>query len=150
MNQDSFDRRTHLHLAALRHLITSNVRKTGDKSEDCQQCACLLALGNLEAAIDGTTEQDLIPHAIFREPIACTDDAKRLFRYLHARELIFHPEEDPADIHHRPGEPYFTADESCELRERMREAWEQEWSEYDDPCGFILSLTPEDSQPLTH
>lgn len=137
MNLESFRRRHELPLAGLRSLITECVIKTGDKSEDCQQTHLLNRLDQLEHAFTGTKESDLITHTIFREPIACVEDAKRLFRYLNDHGLLFHPEEDPSDL----SVPLFNLDECRELRHRMREAWDQEWSEYDDPCGFCISLT---------
>jgi len=137
MNHESFKRRHELPLAGLRSLITECVRKTGDKSEDCQQTYLLNCLNQLEHVFIGTEESDLIPHAIFREPIACVEDAQRLFRYLNDHGLLFHPEDDPADCLHGK----ISEDEARELRHRMREAWDQEWSEYDDPCGFCLTLT---------
>lgn len=136
MNLEVFKRRYQLPLESLRQMIQEHVIQTGNKSEDCQQTCILNHLRQLEIALNGTTEDDLIAHAIFREPIADVEDAKRLFRYLHAHGMTFHPEDDPADV---PGLP-LSADECRELRHRMAEAWECQWSEYDCPCGFILHL----------
>lgn len=143
MNLECFRRRYELPLASLRSLITESVLSTGNKEEDCQQLTILNRLSALEHALDGTTESDLIPHAIFREPISCVEDAQRLFRYLHQHDLLFHPEEPPEDITHHDGTALFTEDEARELRHRMSEAWQQEWSEYECPCGFCISIDEE-------
>lgn len=144
MNLELFKRRYELPLASIRQLVTDSVRSTGNIEADCQQLTILNRLSSLEHALNGVEESDLIPHTIFREPIASREDAERLFRYLHAEGLLFHPEDDPADcIGDR-----ITADDARELRHRMTEAYEQEWSEYDCPCGFILELSGNFDSPV--
>lgn len=139
MNEENFQRRAAFHINGLTGLFQECVIKTGDKSEDCQQTTLLNRLDALERAFNGTEEQDLITHTIFREPIANQVDARRLFIYLHREGLLFHPEDDPADCL----QGKINDDEARELRHRMTEAWAQEWSEHDDPCGFCLTLGSE-------
>jgi hypothetical protein len=131
MNLEVFKRRCELPLASLLAMTSEQIAKPILKMRVEQQIL------DLQHLLGSVQESDLIPHAIFREPIACTDDAKRLFRYLHSHGLLFHPEDDPADC--LAGK--ITEDEARELRHRMTEAWQQEWSEHDDPCGFCLTLS---------
>lgn len=146
MNLTIFRRRYELPLAALRGLIQEAVLKTGDKSEDCQQCNLILHLHQLERAFTGTTEDDLVKHSIFLSPLRNLDEAKDLFRYLKRHDLLFHPEDDPEEISHTETRlPLFTSDEARELRHRMNEAYEFDWQEYDDPCGFCLALDEDEN-----
>lgn len=141
MNLELFQRRAQIHLAGLHALIMDNVAPPGQRPES-NRPTLLARYEALASAFDAVTDAALIPHTIFREPIASREDAERLFRYLHQNGLIFHPEDDPMDcIGDR-----ITTDDARELRHRMAEAYQQEWSEYDCPCGFILSLEDEEQK----
>lgn len=77
-------------------------------------------------------------HLIIFRPLASLDDAKELFRYLHANHLTFHPDDDPAECR-LP----ITAAAADALRQRMLEADTFSWGEDGCPCGYALSLDPE-------
>ena len=131
MNHESFRRRYELPLAGIIALIADQI------ADPILKCRANQRAIDLQDLLNSVTEKDLIAHTIFREPIACTEDAQRLFRYLHANGLLFHPEDDPADCL----QGQITEEEARELKHRMAEAWKQEWHEHECPCGFCLSLT---------
>jgi hypothetical protein len=136
MNIDTFRRRHELQLSGLRSLIQEYMLPP---HLNALSGKCLDLVGSLQRQLEKATESDLIPHCIFREPIACREDAERLLRYLHDHGMTFHPDDDPADL----ATPLFTEDEARNLRHRMQEASKLDWSEHECPCGFILSLDEE-------
>jgi hypothetical protein len=70
----------------------------------------------------------------FTKPLTSQRDAQQFFRDLHAADLLFHPEDDPATIINQAGERIFT-DAQCPLVvERIAETYEF----MTDPCEFIV------------
>jgi hypothetical protein len=70
----------------------------------------------------------------FTKPLTSQRDAQQFFRDLHAADLLFHPDDDPATIINQAGERIFT-DEQCPLiAERIAETYEF----MVDPCEFIV------------
>ena len=70
----------------------------------------------------------------FTKPLTSQRDAQQFFRDLHAADLLFHPDDDPATILNQAGERIFT-DEQCPLiAERIAEIYEF----MADPCEFIV------------
>ena len=74
----------------------------------------------------------------FKKPIQTPIDAEHFFWLLFSDNLLFHPEDDPADIIEVASKSEdrrtFTDEEAVGLRMRLDEVWEV----YDDPCKFIL------------
>ena len=70
----------------------------------------------------------------FTKPLTSQRDAQQFFRDLHAADLLFHPEDDPATIINQAGARIFT-DAQCPLvAERIAETYEF----MVDPCEFIV------------
>lgn len=76
----------------------------------------------------------------FYAPVVTLDDAKALFRALHAAGLGYHPEDSAADIVDAVTGPYFSPAESAALDARMAEAFALDWQQWEDPCGYFLAL----------
>lgn len=86
-------------------------------------------------------------HPIFFQPIISIKDAKALLKYLYYHQLLFHCEDDPADIY-VGDRPIFQPDEAEALRLRMAEAYQQDWGDGICPCGYALRLDPEYGERL--
>jgi hypothetical protein len=70
----------------------------------------------------------------FTKPLTSQRDAQQFFRDLHAADLLFHPDDDPATIINQAGERIFT-DAQCPLiAARIAETYEF----MADPCEFIV------------
>jgi hypothetical protein len=75
-----------------------------------------------------------MPKMDFTKPLTSQRDAQQFFRDLHAADLLFHPEDDPATIINQAGARIFT-DAQCPLvAERIAETYEF----MVDPCEFIV------------
>jgi hypothetical protein len=70
----------------------------------------------------------------FTKPLTSQRDAQKFFRDLHAADLMFHPEDDPATIVNKDGERIFTDAECPLIAERIAEAYEF----MVNPCEFIV------------
>jgi hypothetical protein len=70
-------------------------------------------------------------------PIKTESDAEGFFFQLEQNGLLFHPEDDPADIFATDSEhPLFTVEQCDLLRKRIDEAY----AVMADPCEYILTL----------
>ena len=70
----------------------------------------------------------------FTKPITSESDAEQFFYDLHAENLLFHPEDDPATIINPAGERIFTDAECLLVAERITEVYQY----MIDPCEFIV------------
>ena len=75
----------------------------------------------------------------FLDPIKSESDAEGFFFCLDQDGLLFHPEDDPANVINDQGQ-LFNPEEVKALRQRIDEAYEF----MDDPCEFILSMNEPD------
>lgn len=75
----------------------------------------------------------------FLDPIKSESDAQGFFFCLHQDGLLFHPEDDPANVINAQGQ-LFNPEEAKALMQRIDEIYEF----MDDPCEFILSMTESD------
>jgi hypothetical protein len=71
----------------------------------------------------------------YTTPIRTEADAEGFFFQLHQLGLLFHPEDDPANV------GIFTPEQCQHLRDRLDEVYEV----MDDPCEYCLTLTHPDS-----
>ena len=76
---------------------------------------------------------------LFITPIKSESDAQGFFFCLDQQGLLFHPEDDPANVINSHGR-IFTDPEATAIRQRIDEVYEF----MDDPCNFILSMTEPD------
>jgi hypothetical protein len=72
----------------------------------------------------------------FLIPLTSFADCEGFFFCLDQDGLLFHPEDDPANVINDQGQ-LFNPEEIKALRQRIDEAYEF----MDDPCEFILSMT---------
>jgi hypothetical protein len=72
----------------------------------------------------------------FLDPIKSESDSEGFFFCLYQDGLLFHPEDDPANVVDKNGR-IFTDFEALLIRQRIDEVYEF----MDDPCKFILSMT---------
>lgn len=70
----------------------------------------------------------------FTKPITSESDAEQFFYDLHAENLLFHPEDDPATIINPAGERIFTDAECLLVAKRITEVYRYML----DPCEFIV------------
>lgn len=70
----------------------------------------------------------------FTKPITSENDAEQFFYDLHAADLLFHPEDDPATIVNKDGARIFTDAECPLIAERITEVYMYML----DPCEFIV------------
>ncbi len=70
----------------------------------------------------------------FKTKIRSYEDACKFLQQLNADNLIFHPEDDPADIINIAGEYTFNKREAKVINKRMDEVW----AHMADPCEYIL------------
>ena len=64
-------------------------------------------------------------------------DAQGFFFQLDQVGCLFHPEDDPADVHNgATGLPLFTPEQVELVRQRIDEVY----AVMDDPCAFILDM----------
>jgi hypothetical protein len=75
----------------------------------------------------------------FLDPIKSGSDAEGFFFCLYQDGLLFHPEDDPANVINDQGQ-LFDPEEVKALKQRIDEAYEF----MNDPCEFILSMTEPD------
>ena len=73
---------------------------------------------------------------LFITPIKSESDAQGFFFCLDQQGLLFHPEDDPANVINDSGQ-IFTESEAHAIRQRIDEVYEF----MDDPCEYILSMT---------
>lgn len=128
------------HLEHFRDVVNELVVRHGDKEAECQQVCILNRLRGLEMAINGLADEDIVRHPLFYIPLTDVEEAKRLFDYLHAQGIHFHPDDDPRDVDSVMD--VITRSEALELDHRMSEAGLLEWQEYDSPAGYCLSINP--------
>jgi hypothetical protein len=76
---------------------------------------------------------------LFITPIKSESDAQGFFFCLDQQGLLFHPEDDPANVINDSGR-IFTESEAHAIRQRIDEVYEF----MDDPCEYILSMTESD------
>ena len=76
---------------------------------------------------------------LFITPIKSEADAEGFFFCLDQQGLLFHPEDDPANVTNDSGR-IFTDSEATAIRKRIDEVYEF----MDDPCEFILSMKESD------
>lgn len=82
-----------------------------------------------------------------KQPITTLDEGKRWICDLVMAGLLFHFEDDPAEILGGPGwAPLFTAEESAIIRERVAELYALEWPDT-CPIGFAMDQLKEGNQP---
>jgi hypothetical protein len=72
----------------------------------------------------------------FLIPLTSLADCEGFFFCLDQDGLLFHPEDDPANVINDQGQ-LFNDDEVRALRQRIDEAYEF----MDDPCEYILTMT---------
>jgi hypothetical protein len=72
----------------------------------------------------------------FLTPLTSLADCEGFFFCLEQDNLLFHPEDDPANVINANGR-VFTDQEANAIRQRVSEAYEF----MDDPCNFILTLS---------
>lgn len=78
-----------------------------------------------------------------KQPITTLDEGKRWICDLVMAGLLFHFEDDPAEILGGPGwAPLFTAEESAIIRERVAELYALEWPDT-CPIGFAMDQLKE-------
>jgi hypothetical protein len=75
----------------------------------------------------------------FLTPLTSLSDCEGFFFCLDQDGLLFHPEDDPANVINDQGQ-LFKPEEVKALRQRIDEAYEF----MDDPCEYILSMTEPD------
>lgn len=75
----------------------------------------------------------------FLTPLLSFADCEGFFFCLDQDGLLFHPEDDPANVVNANGR-VFTDQEADAIRQRVSEAYEF----MDDPCEFILTMTEPD------
>ena len=75
----------------------------------------------------------------FLTPLTSFADCEGFFFCLDQDGLLFHPEDDPANVINDQGQ-LFNPEEVKALRQRIDEAYEF----MDDPCEFILLMTEPD------
>lgn len=72
-------------------------------------------------------------------------DAQQWFRDMHAAGMLFHPDDNPADVvESQDGSRTFALSEVPAVLARMREVRRMDWSEWgghaDCPCGWIMGV----------
>jgi hypothetical protein len=77
--------------------------------------------------------------AYFLDPITKTQDAESFFFCLYQDNLLFHPDDDPANVVNPDGR-IFDDLEAHVIRQRIDEVYEV----MDDPCEYILTMTEPD------
>jgi hypothetical protein len=75
----------------------------------------------------------------FLTPLLSLSDCEGFFFCLEQDGLLFHPEDDPANVINANGR-VFTDQEANAIRQRVSEAYEF----MDDPCEYILRMTEPD------
>ncbi len=75
----------------------------------------------------------------FLTPLTSLADCEGFFFCLEQDSLLFHPEDDPANVINEQGR-IFSDSEANAIRQRISEAYEF----MDDPCEFILRMTEPD------
>jgi hypothetical protein len=75
----------------------------------------------------------------FLTPLLSLADCEGFFFCLEQDGLLFHPEDDPANVINANGR-VFTDQEADAVRQRVSEAYEL----MDDPCEYILRMTEPD------
>ena len=70
------------------------------------------------------------------QQIRSLDDAKRFFRDLQARGLLFHPEDNPHTVVNARGDRVFTVSEAERLLDRMSEVY----MFMADPCAYVVEI----------
>jgi hypothetical protein len=76
---------------------------------------------------------------LFTTPLASFADCEGFFFCLDQQGLLFHPEDDPANVINDSGR-IFTDSEANAIRRRIDEVFEF----MDDPCEYILEMTDTD------
>lgn len=78
----------------------------------------------------------------FAKPIKTLEQGKAFIRYLNDAEMMFHFEDDPADIITlSTGKPLFTAAEARLVAKRVADLYALDWpKEYDCPIGYALHV----------
>lgn len=80
-----------------------------------------------------------------KQPITTIDEGKRWIRDLIAAGLLFHFEDDPAEILGGPDwAPLFDPEEAAIVRERVAELYSFDWAD-SCPIGFALDHLKEEN-----
>lgn len=125
---------------------TVSLNKWGDFNILCSNGHCAVLTSDYKAEDFYSVGHD---HPLFFKPITDLEGAKTLLRYLHAKGLDFHCEDDASTIEDPVTGPVFAADEAEALNARMEEAWRLDWPEYIGcPCGYALALDPDYTEEI--
>lgn len=101
----------------------------------------------MSAPTDLSIPKKFLRGELLQTPIKSLDDARTFILGLVALDLLFHFEDDPADVCETIGSYTFQPCEVPLVRDRVRELYalpREIWGPDDCPIGFALSLTDPD------
>lgn len=76
-------------------------------------------------------------------PLTNRGEAMLFIRSLQEADMMFHFEDSPETIINGiTGQRLFTDEEAVQVRARMEELYSFDWSDYECPIGYALSIDP--------